>query len=62
MEVFADGRIYVSKGEHCPYRCPQCEHIMEWRAGEGMITCEKCDCRGTPEDFSRVQWRLSRVN
>lgn len=62
MEVFADGRVYLSRGEQFPYRCPQCEHIMEFFESKGLITCEKCDCRGTPEDFSKAQWQLTRVN
>lgn len=62
MEIFADGRVYVSKGEDLPLKCPECEHVMEFRATDGLTTCEKCDCRGTVADFSKVQWVLTKVN
>lgn len=62
MEIFADGRIYLSKGERFPLVCPSCEHIMVFREDKGLITCEKCDEQGTVEDFNRAQWTLTKVN
>lgn len=62
MEIFADGRVYLSRGERFPFQCPQCGHIMEYRDSKGLIACEKCDCQGTAEDFSRRTWELTRVN
>jgi len=63
MEIFPDGRLYLSQGELCPFVCPQCEHIMAWYPGEDLITCEKCEARGARDEFSRGEWKLiARVN
>lgn len=63
MEIFADGRIYVARGERFPFVCPQCEHIMPWYPGTDLITCEKCDCHAPREDFNRATWdKIAQVN
>lgn len=62
MQVLGDGLVYLSRGEQAPYVCPNCEHIIEWFPTESFIVCEKCDCRGTRSDFSRVSWKKAAVN
>jgi len=62
MLVLGDGHIYLEAGEHLPFVCPECEHIMEWAEGQDLIVCAKCDHQGAVEDFSNFEWKLSRVN
>ncbi len=62
MWVLGDGRLYLEAGEKPPFVCPECEHIMEWRASSTMIVCEKCDYAGMAADFSKTLWRMATIN
>lgn len=62
MVVLDGDRIYLAAGEHFPFMCPECGHVMEWFDAKDLIVCQKCDHEAEVKDFSKTEWKLVKVN
>ena len=55
--LFDDGSIYIQEGSRFPFVCPECRAIIPFSDAD-TIACPKCNARGSPGEFSDVEWEI----